>query len=445
MGDANVNRQASAVTSIKRITTEVLADAYAGDQFVLQQQLQTLQRHFENLTLIHENLLGTVQANGVDALDTLLADMETRYNGAMAKLQRMLAAIEPAVQLRNMDDGASSVSNATVHQRVPGVKLEALKIPKFDGQLENWLAFKDAFETLIHSQEWPEAYKLGKLGDYLGDGAKSVLGARYTGGYEAAWAAVIKRFHKPRYLASIHISKLLNMPSGQQETRSNLLSIVDTVGVTIRALTVMELPVDQWDTILVEIVQSKLPTTTLQTWGMELRDQELPKLSQLVTYLECRADTLPLVGTQPVITPQRNDGASNGTRRRPAMMTNSTNSPRLVKSNLAAASPGHCTYCNDQSHNINRCPRLLELPVAERFKKLQGSNLCFNCLRVGHSTKSCSSGTCRKCNGRHHTLLCRADDTNTATSNIVATTTASSASTPASAVAAPPTNWPRSN
>lgn len=206
MGDANVNRQASAVTSIKRITTEVLADAYAGDQFVLQQQLQTLQRHFENLTLIHENLLGTVQANGVDALDTLLADMETRYNGAMAKLQRMLAAIEPAVQLRNMDDGASSVSNATVHQRVPGVKLEALKIPKFDGQLENWLAFKDAFETLIHSQEWPEAYKLGKLGDYLGDGAKSVLGARYTGGYEAAWAAVIKRFHKPRYLASIHIS-----------------------------------------------------------------------------------------------------------------------------------------------------------------------------------------------------------------------------------------------
>lgn len=252
---AELNRRTSAVASLRRISTEVLAEAYAGDVYVLQQQQTSLQSHFERFVSAHDDLIAVAETDAVSKEhNQLWTEIETLYNQSMAKLCRLVDAHVPVSQPQLEIGGAASVhSHQSVRPLVEG-KLEPLAVAKFDGALCNWLAFKDSFETLIHKQEFSEAYKLGRLREAVGGEAARLVGGTYSGGYQEVWKALTERYDRPRHLAGIHISAFLSLPQAQHETKSSLLSIVDTVGAAFRTLTVMKLPVDQWDAFAVEIV-----------------------------------------------------------------------------------------------------------------------------------------------------------------------------------------------
>lgn len=47
------------------------------------------------------------------------------------------------------------------------------------------------------------------------------------------------------------------------------------------------------------------------------------------------------------------------------------------------------------------------------MQKLKSAGLCFKCLKPGDITTQCQFGNCRKCNGKHNTLLhCTAKNAN---------------------------------
>lgn len=177
-----------------------------------------------------------------------------------------------------------------------------------------------------------------------------------------------------------------------------------------------------------------------QAWGMSLTSKEVPKLQELLDFIEKRAHILPASTPRP--TGNGNQQSNNGTKRRTGSTNSMQQSSRLVKTNLAAVTPGHCAFCNTAGHYVARCTQLLTLPVNERFQKLKGTNLCFNCLIPGHSTKSCTGGNCRKCNGRHHTILCRQGDAQTATNASAPPTPPQPQASTSVATLTPPTNWP---
>jgi hypothetical protein len=68
-----------------------------------------------------------------------------------------------------------------------------------------------------------------------------------------------------------------------------------------------------------------------------------------------------------------------------------------------------CRICDGQ-HGVWRCPEFLQMTVSERWSLARNLRLCFKCLAVGHSRKSCgwqrgcdASG----CTAGHHRLLHR--------------------------------------
>lgn len=390
---ADLNRRTTAANAIRRIAAAVQADGYNGDQFVLAQELQSLQLHFERFTLAHDGLLNVAADGELGAHAELWDTIEPLYNVAVATLRRLQAAHIP-----EHDGDEMSVHTLRSIAAPAEVKLDPLKIPNFDGTLGNWLAFKDAFETLVNQHEYPEPYKLGKLRSAVGGDAVALVGGLYSGGYAEVWEALKKRYDNPKQLADIHVSRLLHLAPAKQESSSQLLAIVDSVRASLRALRVMKLPVDQWDAFTVYLVNSKLPPTTQQAWGMTTTT-DIPTLDALLTFLETRAHS---IGNLTIAVPAAPASPSN---RRTSQA--STSFPRLVKSNLATTPPGSCPYCTE-AHSIYRCPSLLALSAAERFGKLKQSNLCFNCLRPGHATKACPSNRgCQHCGQRHNTLLCR--------------------------------------
>lgn len=334
----------------------------------------------------------------------------------------------------SVSDDRESLPNAMMD-----LKLEPVRVPRFDGSLRNWLSFKDAIETILNKPEIPEYYKLAKLRDAMAsDSLKTLVGNLYTGGFDATWNELLRRYDSPRQLAELHVSRFVGIKPATTETAADLLTIVDTVRESLRALRVMELPVDQWDALSVPIITSKLPQVTSQAWGMHSDQKAIPKLDDLLEFLEKRAQSLSLdILHWPGASTA---GAAGGFRQRGG---SANSSRRLVKSNLAATTPGNCTFCNEPGHLLARCPKLKQLTPAQRFSSLRGSDLCFNCLKPGHPTRECSSTSrCRTCDGRHHTLLCRKEATNTQPQ---ASSTPNTTSVPAGAIASEPATQPPRN
>lgn len=424
---AELNRRDATVTTLRRITTNILAETYINiaDRHELEQELQSIQMHFDRFMNAHDSLVALAAPEELDVHTQLWDVIEALFNRSVAKLRRLLSTIEAA-------DGDGSVHEGSLHpsqinNRMAELRLDPVSVPTFDGRLQSWLAFKDAFETLVHNPVTPEAYKLAKLRAAVKGDAVQLVGGMYTGGYPAVWQALKARYDNPKQLAEIHVSRFITMKAQLNETTTALLAIVDTVRESLRALTVMQLPVDQWDALAVPIVTSKLPESTQQAWGMSLTSNAIPTLESLLTFIERRAHSL----TSDVLKwpSSNNSHSSTNTRRLPSEPVRAS---RLIKSNLAATAPGNCEFCNDNSHYIGKCPKLLALSVAERFQRLKGSNLCFNCLKPGHSTKVCQSGNCRSCDGKHHTILCRTQAatalqsgaSNTTTSNVLSSSVA---------------------
>ena len=68
-------------------------------------------------------------------------------------------------------------------------------------------------------------------------------------------------------------------------------------------------------------------------------------------------------------------------------------------------------YCNAWDHVIFRCEEFLQKAFTEWKQAVKQHRLCFKCLSKGHRVKDCpSKSRCRKCAGRHHTLLHQSDN-----------------------------------
>ncbi|KAK6030544.1 zinc knuckle [Ostertagia ostertagi] len=64
----------------------------------------------------------------------------------------------------------------------------------------------------------------------------------------------------------------------------------------------------------------------------------------------------------------------------------------------------NCEYCRQKGHRWNSCPKIPS-PFARR-NFLINTKRCLNCGSLAHQVSSCASGSCRKCNGKHHTAIC---------------------------------------
>nr|CAH7755629.1 unnamed protein product [Callosobruchus chinensis] len=63
-----------------------------------------------------------------------------------------------------------------------------------------------------------------------------------------------------------------------------------------------------------------------------------------------------------------------------------------------------CAFCK-REHLIYYCDKLKSMPPDSRLREVNKMKRCTNCLRRGHSKSDCRSQGCKKCNGRHNTLL----------------------------------------
>ncbi|XP_062704113.1 uncharacterized protein LOC134286509 [Aedes albopictus] len=77
---------------------------------------------------------------------------------------------------------------------------------------------------------------------------------------------------------------------------------------------------------------------------------------------------------------------------------------RSVVSHVVSDNVSKCANCK-QAHFLFQCEQFRTLSPQQRFEVAKKHGLCINCLKGTHQAENCSSGSCKSCGKKHHSLL----------------------------------------
>ncbi len=304
-------------------------------------------------------------------------EVEKTFSDVRGKLRSLIKAME------TRSAGSQPATSSTA------VKLPTISLPTFDGKFSEWTSFKDLFEAAIaNNNEISGAQKLQYLKTTLrGEPSNLVKYLTTTDtNYTEAWRILTERYDNKREIVQSLVSKMLDAKPARSECARELQLLLDLCLESLRSLKVLGCPTDKWDDLLIVIIVKKLDPVTRREWAKSLTGNDLPTFAKLETFL-----TSYIRGLQAAGTPQFHSSERKGERQ--------------VKVHHAASEAGHCPTCSG-SHHLQECKEFLSKSASDRSAMVKRSNLCFNCLRGEHMIRNCQSPRkCKKCGGKHHTLL----------------------------------------
>lgn len=301
-------------------------------------------------------------------------------------------------------------SSVCSHKDNLNVKLPIIKLPSFDGNYFMWLEFRDTFESLIHNNGTiPDINKFHYLRSSLeGSAALVIKSIEFTSqNYEVAWDLLCQRYNNKKILINNHLKALFKIETVAKESHRSIRYLIDIVTKNLRALETLGQPVDQWDTLIIYLVSTKLDTVTSSKWE-EYRNtlNDLPQLSEFIKFLRDRADILETTqanrSERSVLHSSKDSPIKNECK-------NSFTNHKFAKTFVTSGSPKQtgnwsCPLCS-QAHRIIDCETFKSFTVDKKLSEVAKLKLCINCLRRGHEAGTCRLGACRLCNSKHNTML----------------------------------------
>lgn len=286
-------------------------------------------------------------------------------------------------------------SNCSGHHHST-VKLPTIQLPKFTGDVSQWLEFREIFKDLIHDNfEIKDIQKLHYLkGSLTGTASEIIKSLEFTSdNYQIAWASLCSMFDNPRMLVQNHLKAIFDFESLTKESATKLRKINNALFNNISALKTIASEQALLETILIFIISKKLDPKTFRQWESTKRSSntELPTLEEFKQFLKDTADFLEAVeANQDKHVPERPKQVFERSKQR---------------SNSFVSSVSRCSLCQG-SHSLFSCGEFHNLTSNERMSKAKELKVCLNCLGKGHFLAKCPSHfTCRKCKARHHTIL----------------------------------------
>lgn len=178
------------------------------------------------------------------------------------------------------------------------VKLPRIELPTFNGKYEEWHAFFDLFNSLIHSnRDISDTQKFHYLRSSLkGDAAEIVSSLEISGAnYADAWTRLKERYDNKRLIVQNHIRAIFDLPTIKRENGAAIRQILDGVLKHTRALRALKRPTDQWGDLLVHVVASKLYLRTIKEWKNTIDSTQVPTFTDFTEFLKKK---MPNIGSR---------------------------------------------------------------------------------------------------------------------------------------------------
>ncbi|XP_062551107.1 uncharacterized protein LOC134216156 [Armigeres subalbatus] len=296
---------------------------------------------------------------------------------------------EPLLLDQSVRTHDTSVQGALDNVRLPQIKLQS-----FNGDIDEWLNFRDLFTLLIHwKPELPEVEKFHYLNGCLQGEPRSLIDPLQVtkANYQVAWDMLLKRYNNSKQLKKRQIQSLLSLPTLSKESIRELHSLLEGFERIVRTLDQVVQPADYKDLLLMNILTSRLDPEEFSS------SKENDSLDDLREFLNRRVHVLESMPTKSMDT--------RGVQQ-PPLQAKQKSSLTRTSFTSAQASGGRCVACSGY-HPLFQCSSFQRLSISDRDGLLRTHSLCRNCFRPGHLARECQSKyLCRNCKGRHHTLVC---------------------------------------
>lgn len=275
------------------------------------------------------------------------------------------------------------------------IKLPEAPLPTFDGKFENWLSFRNAFQSMIGSQtDLSEIDKLHYLKSALvGEAANKIRVFAIDGvNYAKAWELLERSYEVKRILISRHLSLILNTPILDKETTSGLSKLADDTQQHIASLNALGVSVGP--EMIVHILENKLPKSALERWEASLGRDEFPTLDQIYEFLYKAAVCASKRERTKLADPEKYVSGIPVKRKR----------DYFPNRTFVVNTSRNCIVCKVKQHPLYLCDKFKQLSVPKCIETIRNAKLCYNCLR-SHRNNPCKFSSCTICQKRHNTLL----------------------------------------
>lgn len=268
--------------SVKSVAALIEADVVAVDD--LEIELHFLREKSKIVIRMIDKLIPMLRTANLtfEAQLQLQRKMEIIKN--MAILERMCAKIlEPPPE----DDNGSPKSAVDSHRLLTLPKRE---LPKFDGDVRNWLAFWGAFQKIHSDRGLSESEKFHYLlqSTVYDSPAYKVVNSSPASGpnYQAAVKSLTERFGRKKTLIKVYVRDLLKIvvDNSKQDNSIDFIDLVNSIDSQIRNLHQLGVTVDTHGELLYPVVESCIPEEVLDGYLRAPNYKE--ELEDLLQYLQ---------------------------------------------------------------------------------------------------------------------------------------------------------------
>ncbi|XP_062710702.1 uncharacterized protein LOC134288828 [Aedes albopictus] len=374
------------------------------------ENLNELWSDFKNI----QSELVTLDEASVDVQLKQRTEFETTYYRVKGfLLSRNKTPPTPTMNASSSSNSHFPGSGSSSHVRLPDVKL-----PVFNGNLDNWLNFHDLFVSLVHaSQDLSSIQKFYYLRSSLaGDALKLIQTIEISANnYTVAWNMLVNHYQNPTRLKQTYLDALFEFGTLKRESAAELHSLVEKFEANVKVLKQLGERTECWDIILIRMLSVRLDPVTRRDWEEFSASKTKVVFKDLTSFIQRRVNVLQTLQGKTVDTPAPHQQSKKPIQR------------SVTSHGASQGQPGRkCVVCSEH-HPLYLCQTFSKLDVAAKEKEVRRHQLCRNCLRKGHQARDCSSSsTCRKCRGHHHTQLCAVENPTTTSSRATESSQASS-------------------
>lgn len=388
---AEVKKRDSLRTSVTRMCRLSLNAITAVQARVAMETLELYYDRFLTAQLEVDEITGPefaeIEEIGLTAVEQQYLEQKSRFQSVIDAAAPQPITVPPA--------GVPPVNeNQAIEPRIASkMKIKEIELPKFSGEYRKWTAFSNLFLALVGNDESiPDAQKLYLLKAHLtGDALLlidylEVTAANYTVG----WNTIERRYNNKRIIVESHIESFLRLPKMKTESAVELRQLVDKVRESTGCLEALNVAVNGvWDPIMTVILKQKLDVETQRCFEISLENpNELVEFEDMLEFLDARWRAIERCPMQSSSTKFK---ANKG-------------SPSTLSYLAAPENDSDCVQC-EGDHDLEECEVFRSLSYSEKREKAVSHDLCFKCLRPGHSSMTCTAARCTKCRGKHHILL----------------------------------------
>ncbi|CAI6373632.1 unnamed protein product [Macrosiphum euphorbiae] len=240
--------------------------------------------------IIRSQCKGGVVGELVDT-EKLRTEFEDKYVGSKIFADEYLpeATAEASLNKTFMEQKPTSTTSAYF-------PVEKLSIPIFNGNPIEYTSFRNMFDTIVDSTNMAPVLKFGYLKSRLeGEPLKLIGNLMLTdSNYTLALSQLTARYSNRRVIAEHHLEQIFNAPNAFFGDGNSIRKLLNNIIEATGALQNLSFAVDQWDPILLHLLQKKLDSHLRSQWELLVDTTEDPTVVEFTTFLTkyCKSATV---------------------------------------------------------------------------------------------------------------------------------------------------------